>query len=145
MTRIRPQFHVASEVFDDLPADRQAQAGALRAIGLVAALAEFFEDQGPLCRRNTRAIVMDLHRGGLAVGQQFHADAPARLRHELAGVGQEVQQDLRQLTPRDGEILWLQGSTEPWAWLRRPHWLGDIQGAGIVFSRDMAMLYRERA
>lgn len=56
-----------------------------------------------------------------------------------------VQQDLAQMTPRDGEILWLQGSTEPWAWLRRPHWLGDIQGAGIVFSRDMAMLYRERA
>lgn len=56
-----------------------------------------------------------------------------------------VQSDLVQMTPRDGEILWLQGSIEPWLWLRRPHWLGGIQGAGIVFSRDLAMLYRERA
>ena len=55
------------------------------------------------------------------------------------------QTDLEQVTPRDGEILWLQGSLEPWVWLRRPHWLGDIQGAGIVFSRDLAMAYRERA
>ncbi|MFO1134668.1 MAG: hypothetical protein U1E30_05765 [Rhodoblastus sp.] len=56
-----------------------------------------------------------------------------------------VQPDLKRMTPRDGEILWLQGSLEPWVWLRRPHWLGDIQGAGIVFSRDLAMLYSERA
>ena len=56
-----------------------------------------------------------------------------------------VQLDLARMTPRDGEILWLKGSFEPWAWLRRPHWLGDIQGAGIVFSRDLAMIYKERA
>ena len=56
-----------------------------------------------------------------------------------------VQGDLAQMTPRDGEILWLKSSLEPWVWLRRPHWLGDIQGAGIVFSRDLATLYRERA
>lgn len=56
-----------------------------------------------------------------------------------------VQDDLRAMTPRAGEILWLHGALEPWVWLRRPHWLGDIQGAGLIFSRDLAMAYRERA
>jgi len=70
----------------------------------------------------------------------FDPDSYAR---EIAGA--RVQSDLVRMTPRDGEILWLQGSLEPWVWLRRAHWLGDIQGAGIVFSRDLAMLYRERA
>ena len=70
----------------------------------------------------------------------FDPDSYAR---EIARA--QVQVDLARMTPRDGEILWLKGSFEPWAWLRRPHWLGDIQGAGIVFSRDIGMIYKERA
>ncbi|MFV0280935.1 MAG: hypothetical protein ACK5JM_09285 [Rhodoblastus sp.] len=68
---------------------------------------------------------------------------PDSYEHALAQA--RVQDDLAQMTPRDGEILWLQGSLEPWVWLRRPHWLGDIQGAGVVFSRELAHLYNERA
>jgi len=70
----------------------------------------------------------------------FDPDSYAR---EIAAA--RVQTDLAKLTPNAGEILWLQGSLEPWVWLRRAHWLGDIQGAGIVFSRDLALVYRERA
>lgn len=76
------------------------------------------------------------------LGARLWSD-PDSYAREIAAA--RVQADLKQMTPRGGEILWLQGSLEPWVWLRRPHWLGDIQGAGIVFSRDLAMLYRERA
>jgi hypothetical protein len=44
-----------------------------------------------------------------------------------------------------GEVLWATGSTESWFWLGRPNWAAKIQGAGIVFSRDLAMRYAERA
>jgi hypothetical protein len=44
---------------------------------------------------------------------------------------------------RPGEILWIDGY-EAWYWLGRPHWGLRIQGAGIVFSRPLAMLWEER-
>lgn len=70
----------------------------------------------------------------------FDADSYAR---EIAQA--RVQPELARMTPNKGEILWLKGTLEPWVWLRRPHWLGDIQGAGIVFSRDLGMIYKERS
>ncbi|MCB1541620.1 MAG: hypothetical protein KDJ25_12530 [Rhodoblastus sp.] len=78
----------------------------------------------------------------IAVGARLWTD-PDSYARALAEA--RVQGDLARMTPRDGEILWLKSSLEPWVWLRRPHWLGDIQGAGIVFSRDLATRYRERA
>ena len=46
---------------------------------------------------------------------------------------------------KPGEVLWLGGVQEAWRWLGRPNWLSPIQGAGTVFSRPLAILYRDRA
>ena len=45
----------------------------------------------------------------------------------------------------DGDILWLAASNEPWLWLRQPSWAARIQGAGIIFSRQLSQRYEERA
>ena len=56
------------------------------------------------------------------------------------------QADLVSLTAaRPGEIYWINGVRESWTWLGRPNWVSAVQGAGIVFSRELALLYRERA
>lgn len=58
----------------------------------------------------------------------------------------ERQTGLESLMPeRRGETLWLGGATEPWFWLGRPNWGAEIQGAGIVFSRALALAYEDRA
>jgi hypothetical protein len=51
----------------------------------------------------------------------------------------------RIVASKPGEIYWVNGVRENWSWLGRPHWVSGIQGASIVFSRDLAVLYRERA
>ena len=48
------------------------------------------------------------------------------------------------LASRPGEVLWL-GGDELWYWARRPNWSASLQGAGIVFSRDLARVWHERA
>ena len=56
------------------------------------------------------------------------------------------QADLERLTPdSSGDVLWLHASLELWIWLGRPNWSADLQGAGAVFSREIAMTYRDRA
>ena len=56
------------------------------------------------------------------------------------------QADLAALMPdQKGEVLWLYSSFEPWVWLGRPGWSADMQGAGAVFSRELALTYRDRA
>jgi hypothetical protein len=58
----------------------------------------------------------------------------------------ERQTALEKTIPdRQGEILWLTANTEAWFWLGRPNWLSGVQGASIVFSRPLAMLFAERA
>jgi len=48
------------------------------------------------------------------------------------------------LFPADhSEIYWMRG-VEPWYLLGHPSWLLPIQGAGIVFSRPLAMFWEER-
>lgn len=44
---------------------------------------------------------------------------------------------------RPGEVLWL-ARDEEWYWLGRPQWNTFTQGAGIVFSRPLAMQWLER-
>lgn len=51
----------------------------------------------------------------------------------------------RLMASRPGEVYWINGVRENWSWLGRPHWISAIQGASIVFSRDLAMQYRDRA
>jgi hypothetical protein len=52
--------------------------------------------------------------------------------------------DLAALIPADhSEIYWI-GGIEPWYLLGHPSWLLRIQGAGIVFSRELSMFWQER-
>ena len=54
--------------------------------------------------------------------------------------------DLEQrLAGRPGEVYWIDGVRQTWWWLHRPQWLAPIQGAGMVFSRELAMIYKDRA
>ncbi len=56
----------------------------------------------------------------------------------------EHPRDLAALFPQDhSEIYWM-GGTQPWYLLGHPSWALRIQGAGIVFSRPLAMLWQER-
>ncbi|MDE2363302.1 MAG: hypothetical protein KGM42_11540 [Hyphomicrobiales bacterium] len=55
------------------------------------------------------------------------------------------QVDLDRLIGADGDVLWIDATIEPWAWLGRPSWNSYIQAAGSVFSRELAMTYLERA
>jgi hypothetical protein len=58
----------------------------------------------------------------------------------------EPQTTLIKLLPaRQGEVLWLTANMESWLWLGRANWLSGAQGAGILFSRPLAMLFAERA
>lgn len=64
-------------------------------------------------------------------------------RASLARAG--VQEDLvRGMSARPGPVLWLGGNQEAWYWARRPNWAAGIQGNGIVFSRELTMLWFER-
>jgi hypothetical protein len=52
--------------------------------------------------------------------------------------------ELAALVPADqSEVLWM-GDPEPWYLLDHPSWGLFIQGAGIVFSRPLSMLWQER-
>jgi hypothetical protein len=51
----------------------------------------------------------------------------------------------RLVASRPGSVFWLGANSEAWVWFARPNWLADAQGAGIVFSRPLAMAWAERA
>jgi hypothetical protein len=46
---------------------------------------------------------------------------------------------------RAGEVLWVDGKSEGWQILRRPQWASVTQSFSAVFSRQLAMAWRERA
>lgn len=45
---------------------------------------------------------------------------------------------------RAGEVLWIDDKLAPWVWLGRANWASRVQGAGVVFSRPLALVWRER-
>ncbi len=49
------------------------------------------------------------------------------------------------LAGRPGEILWVDAKSETWQVLGRPQWGSAQQSVSVVFSRPLAMLWRERA
>jgi hypothetical protein len=49
------------------------------------------------------------------------------------------------LDNRPGEVLWVDAKSEGWQVLGRPQWGSAQQSASVVFSRPLAMLWRERA
>jgi hypothetical protein len=44
-----------------------------------------------------------------------------------------------------GEVLWVGGGAASWYLLGRPQWASGLQAVRAVFSRPLAMLWRERA
>jgi hypothetical protein len=44
-----------------------------------------------------------------------------------------------------GEVLWVDAKSETWQVLGRPQWGSSQQSASVVFSRPLAMLWRDRA
>jgi hypothetical protein len=56
-----------------------------------------------------------------------------------------VQDDLMRLvSARPGPLLWIGGNQEAWYWAQRPNWAAGVQGNGIVFSRELTLLWFER-
>lgn len=49
------------------------------------------------------------------------------------------------LNERAGEVLWVDGKSEGWQILHRPQWASVTQSFSAVFSRQLAMAWRERA
>ena len=53
---------------------------------------------------------------------------------------------VRLLPDEPGEILWLRnGGYEAWSRAGRRNWVSFLQGASMIFSRDLALLWRDRA
>lgn len=48
------------------------------------------------------------------------------------------------IASRPGEVLWLAGDVEPWVLAGRASWASKMQGAGVVFSRPLALLIQDR-
>jgi hypothetical protein len=48
------------------------------------------------------------------------------------------------MASRPGEVLWLAGDMEPWVLAGRPSWASKMQGAGVVFSRPLAVSLKAR-
>ena len=48
------------------------------------------------------------------------------------------------LIPRDAQVYWAGDVTVPWLLLRRASYVSAAQGAGVLFSRETALAYRER-
>ena len=48
------------------------------------------------------------------------------------------------IASRPGEVLWLAGDMEPWVLAGRPSWASKVQGAGVVFSRPLAVALKAR-
>lgn len=49
------------------------------------------------------------------------------------------------IAARPGAVLWPSGDVEPWVLLGRPSWSARVQGAGVVFSRPLALQIQDRA
>ncbi len=50
----------------------------------------------------------------------------------------------RMVAAHPGEVLWVGESQAPWVWLGRPNWVSYLHGAANVFSRPLAMIWRDR-
>jgi len=48
------------------------------------------------------------------------------------------------MASRPGDVLWLAGDMEPWVLAGRPSWASKAQGAGVVFSRPLAVSLKAR-
>jgi hypothetical protein len=50
----------------------------------------------------------------------------------------------RMLAAHPGDVLWIGENEAPWVWLGRANWASYLQGGGAVFSRPLALVWRDR-
>lgn len=69
-----------------------------------------------------------------------------RSHFDRAVESQDAPQALRALRlATDASVLWIGGGKETWFWLDRVNWGAGIQGSSVVFSRDLAQIWSDRA
>jgi hypothetical protein len=51
---------------------------------------------------------------------------------------------MRLIDHRQGEVLWIDGTTEAWFFLGRPQWASSLQGNPAIFSSALAAEWRNR-
>jgi hypothetical protein len=78
---------------------------------------------------------------GLALAALWDERSPAARWIEARGPLPDLA---RAVASRPGAVLWLDGETEAWLLLGRANWSTSLQGAGIVFSRPLALIWSER-
>lgn len=108
--------------------------GAVAAIAAVAwALRPGLKVPAPAASAGTLALV-------LAAVVLWDGRAPYARMVETADAP-----DLKRIiAARPGQVMWLSDDLEPWFVLHRASWVSRTQGAGVVFSRDLAVKMRER-
>ena len=80
--------------------------------------------------------------GGLVLFGGWDQRSAANIYFDSGGGAPDLA---RLVATRPGEVYWIDGGRKAWWWLHRPQWLSPIQGAGIVFSRNLALIYKARA
>ena len=93
-------------------------------------------------RLGTRGIGALALAGALLVPLAWDQRSAANIYYDSGRGAPDLEQ---RLAPGQGEVYWVDGGRQTWWWLHRPQWLAPIQGAGVVFSRDLALAYKARA
>ena len=93
-------------------------------------------------RLGTRGICALASTGALLLSLTWDQRSTANVYFDSGRGAPDLEQ---RLAARQGEVYWIDGGRQTWWWLHRPQWLAPIQGAGVVFSRDLAVTYKERA
>ncbi len=92
--------------------------------------------------RHAPRVVAQAGAATLAVWVALVWDSAPDYDRALYGARKHAALDALMTAP--GEVLWLKGRPEAWLWAGRANWGSEVQGAGAVFSRTLAMLYRDR-
>ena len=92
-------------------------------------------------RLGTRAVGAIAAVGAVLVALAWDQRSAANVYYDSGAGAPDL---VRRLAARPGEVYWVGGDRETWWWLHRPQWLAPIQGAGLVFSRELALTYRAR-
>jgi hypothetical protein len=133
-------------LFAGLPASEAWSLDALAGIGLQSILLPALAvavvvASGDLRTRGAWALALAAALAGVAAFAPMWDARSAVVRAREAGKGAAA---LRGIVSR-GSVLWISGDGASWLWTGRPEWWNQIQGAGVVFDRALALEWRRRA